>query len=125
MLEHKEESKKNKQIKQELLRILEEEEIAYSLNGDQSYCVDSAMNICFKGVSSEALMISTKQYCAISNGSACTLKSYAPSYVLTAMGTPIEKIKSSVRISWGSGISKETIVRSFKEMITIAKGLAL
>ncbi len=125
LLEHKEESKKNKEIKQELLKILEEEEIAYSLNGDQSYCVDSTMNICFEGVSSEALIISTKQYCAISNGSACTSKSYAPSYVLTAMGTPIEKIENSIRISWGAGISKDIIVRNFKEMITIAKGLAL
>ena len=49
----------------------------------------------------QALMLSTKQYCGISNGSACNSKSYEPSYVLTAMGIPTEKIENTVRISWG------------------------
>lgn len=45
------------------------------------------------GVMSEALMLSAKQYCSISNGSACTSKSYSPSYVLEAMGMSVDEIE--------------------------------
>ena len=38
--------------------------------------VDSTLNICIKGFRQEALMISSKQYCGISNGSRYA-KSYA------------------------------------------------
>ena len=72
------------------------------------------------GVSSEALMIMTKQYCSISNGSACTSKSYAPSYVLKAMGLPIEKIESSLRISWGPDTKLESVEKEFSELLKTA-----
>ena len=98
--------------------------IQYSLNGSSDYCIDSTVNVSFPGVSLEALMISTKQYCGISNGSACTSKSYSPSYVLTAMGIPEEQIESSVRISWGSGTDYQEFVENFSQFLTIAKSLA-
>ena len=83
------------------------------------------MNICIDGISSEALMLATKEYCGISNGSACNSNSYKPSCVLTAMGIPVEQIENSIRISWGPEISIKEIERSFGEMLEIAKGLAL
>ena len=97
----------------------------YHYNGDQNYCVDSSANICFKGVMSEALMLSSKQYCSISNGSACTSKSYSPSYVLEAMGIPIEDIESSVRISWGPETDEIEFRENIGKMIVIAKSLAV
>lgn len=124
-LEYKKNEENNKEIKKILLQILDESGIKYSLNGDQRYCVDSTMNICFEGVSSEALMITTKHFCAISNGSACTSKSYDPSYVLVAMGLPIDRIESSVRISWGPGTEKELIKDQFKELVRTAKKLSM
>ena len=72
-------------IKEGILSVLNESGLSYQINGDQEYCVPGTLNICIDGVSSEALMISTKQFCGISNGSACTSKSYSPSYVLSAM----------------------------------------
>ena len=120
-----EEGRQNKDIKDELLRLLNSEGISYELNGDQRFCVDSTLNICFNGVSSEALMITTKQYCAISNGSACTSNSYDPSYVLIAMGVPVEKIENSVRISWGPGVTKAEVVQNFAEMIKMVKSLSI
>ena len=71
------------------------------------------------------MIILTKQYCAISNGSACTSKSYDPSYVLLAMGIPVEKIQSSVRISWGPGVNKDNIYKSFLELLKIVKSLEI
>lgn len=69
----------------------------------------------------EALMIMTKQYCSISNGSACTSKSYSPSYVLKAMGIPEEEIECSVRISWGPDTSSKELKENLVKMIEIAK----
>ena len=78
-------------------------------------------NICIPGVMSEALMVSSKRYCSISNGSACTSKSYAPSYVLSAMGVPEDEIECSVRISWGPDTSSEELADNLKQLIETAK----
>lgn len=112
------------QIKTRILKALEDSGISYEINGDPDNTIDSTLNICFPGISSEALMISSKQYCAVSNGSACTSKSYEPSYVLVAMGLPEEKIQSSIRISWGGGVDPEEVVNQFSMLIGIAKGLS-
>ena len=42
---------------------------------------------------SEALMLSSKQYCSVSNGSACTSKSYSPTLCAQAMCIPVEDIE--------------------------------
>lgn len=117
--------KNNKDIKQQIIKLLDESDVEYELNGDQQYCVDSTLNICFNGVSSEALMISTKQYCALSNGSACTSQSYDPSYVLVAMGIPVEKIENSIRVSWGAGVSSSEVLDGMGKMVVMAKSLVI
>ncbi len=121
--EYKQNQEKCLKIKKALFEALEASGIEYEINGNQNFCVPSTLNICFNGVSSEALMLSTKQYCGISNGSACNSKSYEPSYVLTAMGIPLEKIESSVRISWGANSDLGDVVDSFKKLLTVAKEL--
>lgn len=112
------------QIKKKLLAELQGADLSYRINGEQSYCIPNTLNICFEGVSSEALMISTKQYCGISNGSACNSRSYEPSYVLAAMGFPIERIESSIRVSWGFQSDLGEVLGSFKELLLVAKKLA-
>ena len=87
--EYKNNSIKIKEIKAVLLALLKKSGLSYSFNGDQEHCLDSTVNICLQGVSSEALMLSTKEYCSISNGSACTSKSYEPSYVSRDNKLPI------------------------------------
>ncbi len=123
--EYKDNEKKAREIKEAILKELDNSGIEYSLNGDPDYCVDNTLNICFEGVSSEALMLSTKQFCALSNGSACTSKSYEPSYVLVAMGLPEERIESSVRVSWGAGVKEKEVIDNFKKVIDVAKNLAM
>lgn len=110
-----------KQIKDGLLAVLGESGLPYHINGNQAYCVPSTLNICIDGISSEALMISTKQLCSVSNGSACTSRSYSSSYVLTAMGVPEEQIESSIRISWGHGTNIEEVIRGFRALLEIAR----
>ena len=121
--EYKENLEKCKQIKNELMRVLETSDIPYGINGNQDYCVANTINLCLRGVSSEALMLSSKQFCGVSNGSACNSNSYNPSFVLVAMGVPIEQIENSIRISWGAGSDPFEVKTAFYEMLCIAKNL--
>ena len=91
-----------KQLKKLLLELIEESGVEYAVNGDPEYCVPNTLNISFLGVSSEALMLAAKEYCGVSNGSACNSHSYALSYVLLAMNLPTEIIESAIRISWSA-----------------------
>lgn len=122
-IEYKENLKKCKAIKMALFNCLEKADINYEFNGDQEYCMSSTMNICLHGVSSEALMLAAKQYCSVSNGSACNSNSYNPSFVLTAMGIPADQIDNSIRISWGPESDLDDTVNAFEDMLKVAKGL--
>ena len=86
-------------IKEQLLAGLQS--VEYRINGDLSRSQPHVLNVSFPGVDSEALMMALKDEIAISNGSACTSASYAPSHVLLAMGLDEDRISESVRISWG------------------------
>ena len=122
--EYEENEVHNIEIKKDVIALLDKSGIDYEFNGEEQYCTNYTVNVFFKGISSEALMLSTKEYCSISNGSACTSKSYDPSYVLTAMGLPVERIQNSVRISWGSGTSTKELLSEFSKFLTVAKSLA-
>ena len=76
--------------------------LAYSLNGDQTYCLPSTVNISFHGVDAEGVFLALKNDYAFSNGSACNSGSHTPSYVLAAMGLSDQRISEAVRISWSS-----------------------
>lgn len=121
--EHKNNQTICKKIKNSILNSLDHSGVVYSLNGDQQFCIDSAINICFKDVSSEALMMSTKQYCGISNGSACTSKDYSPSYVLKAMGLSDDEALSSVRLSWGNNTELTATINAFNALLSTVKSL--
>lgn len=121
--EYKCNQKKCKRIKNIMMEIMQKSGLNYTFNGNQDYCIESTMNLCIHGVSSEALMLSSKGYCSVSNGSACNSKSYEPSYVLVAMGIPAEQIENSIRISWGANISITDIEEAFGKLVETAKSL--
>ena len=122
--EYHDNQEKCEKIKCRILDILDESGIDYEINGDQTCSVPGTLNVCFNGVSSEALMLASRQYCGVSNGSACNSSSYSPSFVLTAMGIPIEKIENSIRISWGSGSDPNEVADAFENLVQVAKKLA-
>lgn len=123
LLEYADDQNKCSEIKRMLNEELEQSRLKYRFNGDQKYCISSTMNLCIEGVASEALMLSSKNYCGVSNGSACNSKSYKPSYVLTAMGIPTEQIENSIRISWGAQESISDIREAFVKLLDVAKQL--
>jgi cysteine desulfurase len=70
------------------------------LIGDQDHCLPHVLSLAFPGVDSEGLILAVRDEAALSNGSACTAASYAPSHVLVAMGLTEEVISGAVRMSW-------------------------
>ncbi|WFR58136.1 aminotransferase class V-fold PLP-dependent enzyme [Anaerocolumna sp. AGMB13025] len=104
-------------------KLIEKSGLAYQYNGSQDFCMPNTLNVSFNGVESEALMLSTKQYCSISNGSACTSQDYSPSYVLTAMGLDQDRISSAIRLSWGAKTNKDELISQLLEVVNVAKGL--
>lgn len=104
------------QIKAKLIDALSG--LDYIFNGDQNYCIPSTANISFKGVDAEALFLAMKNDYAFSNGSACNSGSHEPSYVLTAMGLPEDRISEAIRMSWNS----ETAV-DFSQLASFIKSM--
>ena len=122
-IEYQDNEKKCKEIRKMILNLLQDSGLSWSINGDLDNCISSTLNICLHGVSSEALMLASKMYCGISNGSACTSKNYGPSYVLTAMGITPENISNSVRVSWAADIDVNSIKEAFSSLLLSAKAL--
>ena len=115
---------KCKEIRALLLSLLKNSGLNWSINGDNTHCISSTLNICLHGVSSEALMLASKMQCSISNGSACTSKDYGPSYVLSAMGLSREDSLCSIRISWGYDINQNEFKKSIISLLYNAKQLS-
>lgn len=86
------------EIKEDFLRAIKG--LRYSLNGDPAWCLPTTVNVSFHGVDAEGLFLAMKEDYAFSNGSACNSGSYAPSYVLAAMGLDETRISEAVRLSW-------------------------
>ena len=70
------------------------------IHGALESSLPHVLNFSVKGVDSEALMVGLRDLVAVSNGSACTSQSYAPSHVLEAMGLPPSQVAGAVRMSW-------------------------
>jgi len=72
------------------------------VNGDSKCRLPGTVNLCFDGVSGEALMhlLDLKGVC-VSTSSACTSGKDEPSHVLLALGFTEQQAKSAIRISYG------------------------
>lgn len=114
---------KYKENKETVLKLIQNSGLKYEINGNQNFCIPNTLNISFQGIESEALMLLSKQYCGISNGSACTSHDYSPSYVLTAMGLDEERISSAIRISWGAKTDKAELEKRLSDLIEVAQRL--
>jgi cysteine desulfurase len=80
------------------------------LNGHPTERVPGTANIAYKNVESESIVLGLDlKGIAVSAGSACTAGSVEPSYVLVAMGVPIEWAMGAVRSSLGRSTTAEDI----------------
>ncbi len=80
------------------------------LNGHPTERLPGTCNMCFRHVESESIVLGLDlKGIGVSAGSACTSGSIEPSYVLVAMGVPLDWAMGSVRSSLGRGTTAEDI----------------
>jgi len=80
------------------------------LNGSRDNRVPSTVNLSFKGVEGESIILSLDiKGVAVSSGSACTSGSLEASHVLHAMGTDILLAQGSIRFSMGRFTTRDEI----------------
>ncbi|BGI51001.1 MAG: cysteine desulfurase [Arsenophonus endosymbiont of Ceratovacuna japonica] len=101
------ESKKLYTLKQRLYNGIKNIEEIY-INGDLFHSAPHILNVSFKCIKSELLIIALKDL-AISSGSACTSTNLEPSYVLKALGINDQLAYSSIRFSFGRFTTTEEI----------------
>jgi cysteine desulfurase len=79
-------------------------------NGHPSRCLPGTINLSFRGVEAEALILALDlKGIAVSAGSACTSGNIEPSYVLTAMGVPADWALGAIRASLGRSTTAEDV----------------
>lgn len=113
--------KKYKLNKEIIMNALEASGLKYKINGKNDLCFPNTLNLCIEGIESEALMISGRDFCSISNGSACNSKEYRGSYVLAEMGLSDDIIASSVRLSWGAETDSNELKKQVENLLNAAK----
>ena len=80
------------------------------LNGHPTERLPGTCNMCFQNVESESIVLGLDlKGIGVSAGSACTSGNVEPSYVLVAMGVPIDWAMGAVRCSLGRGTSEEDV----------------
>jgi len=98
------------------------------LNGHPTERLPGTCNLCFRGVESESIVLGLDlKGIGVSAGSACTSGNVEPSYVLVAMGVPVEWAMGSVRSSLGRGTSREDIdyvVESIEPLVAKLRSLS-
>ena len=84
-------------------------------NTDIDNSISTTLNVAFKGVESEVLMLLLdRDGICVSSGSACNSGSLEPSHVLKAIGCPEEYIYNSIRLSWDETLSDADIEYTIK-----------
>jgi cysteine desulfurase len=80
------------------------------LNGHPTQRVPGTCNVCFRHVESESIVLGLDlKGIGVSAGSACTSGNVEPSYVLVAMGVPLDWAMGAVRHSLGRSTSEADI----------------
>ena len=102
-------------LRDELWNLISQSVPDAKLNGENAPRLANTLNVSLMGIDSEMLLIALdlKGVCA-SSGSACMVGSVSASHVLLAMGLPVERARSAVRLSLGKNTTAEEIAATGK-----------
>lgn len=121
-------NKKLKMIREYFIEKLSEKVQFFQINGHPHQKSNAILNISFYGIEGESiLMLLDLAGIAVSTSSACTSKSLLPSHVLKAMGIPDEIAQGSIRISFGTNISKsdvDYVVDEIEKVVTKLRAIS-
>ncbi len=107
-LEQAEEMERGRRLRDRLLEGIRKNIPEIVINGDMEHRACTNLNVSFKYIEGESLMMAVKDL-AVSSGSACTSASLEPSYVLKALGRDDELAHSSIRFTLGRFTTEEEI----------------
>jgi cysteine desulfurase len=120
-----EKRKQYQAFKQKMIETFRQEGIEFDINGTLEGSLPHVINVYFPGVDVEAMLVNLDLAgIAASSGSACTAGSIDPSHVLVAMfGKDSDRLRSSIRFSFGLGNTLEQVEKAAKETANIVKRL--
>jgi cysteine desulfurase len=109
------EQERLRELRDELWNLISQNVPDAKLNGENAPRLANTLNVSLLGIDSEMLLIALdlKGVCA-SSGSACMVGSVSASHVLLAMGLPVERARSAVRLSLGKHTTAEEIAATGK-----------
>lgn len=117
-------NKKLRTIRDYFLEKLTERVDYFQINGHPQQKSNAILNISFYGIEGESiLMLLDLAGIAVSTSSACTSKSLLPSHVLKAMGIEDEIAQGSIRVSFGTNISKSDVDHVIDEIENVVAKL--
>jgi cysteine desulfurase len=94
------------------------------LNGHPTERLPGTCNMCFRNIESESIVLGLDlKGIGVSAGSACTSGNVEPSYVLVAMGLPLDWAMGSVRYSLGRGTTAEDIEYVIESVVPLVAKL--
>lgn len=97
---------------------------AVRLNGHPTERLPGTCNVCFQNIESESIVLGLDlKGIGVSAGSACTSGNVEPSYVLVAMGLPLDWAMGSVRCSLGRGTTGEDIEYVIESVVPLVAKL--
>lgn len=109
------------ELQDQVLTTLEEENIAFEVNGTHSDKSSHVLNLWLKGLPNQQVLMQLDLVgIAISIGSACTAGAVRPSHVLNGMfGENNERGSESLRVSFGLGNTAEQVAKLVSELAKI------
>ncbi len=113
------------QFKQLLIEQFKKENIDFKVNGHDTDVLPHVFNVTFSGTDVESFLINLDMAgVLVSSGSACTAGSIDPSHVLVAMfGQNAVELRSSIRFSFGLGVTEEQVIEAGKRTANIVARL--
>jgi cysteine desulfurase len=116
------EQERRAQLRDELWRSIVEVFPDAQQNGDPTHRLANTLNASFIGVDSETMLMALdlEGICA-SSGSACMVGSVRAPHVLLAMGLPMERARSAIRLSLGKWTTAKEIADAGDALDRIAK----
>ena len=114
---------KYSQLKEMLITTLKTKQIEFEINGNLETSLPHVLNLSFPGTHVEAMLVNLDLAgIAVSSGSACTAGTIDPSHVLVAMfGDKSDKLKNSIRFSFGYTNTVEQIEKTGEEIAKIVQ----
>jgi len=111
-------------LRDELWALLSAEVPGIRLNGYRTERLPNTLNVCFPGVSGNAVLGEAPEVAA-STGSACHEGAESPSAVLLAMGLEASTALGAVRLSLGRGTSKKQVQEAARALVRAWKEVSL